>query len=188
MRENFKPGTMIYPLPAVMVSCGTKEEDFNIITIAWIGTLCSNPPMCYISVRPERHSYPIIKAAGEFVINLTTSKMVKQTDWCGVKSGKDFNKFKELGLTPIKSKLLQTPSIKESPLSIECKIKDIIELGSHHAFIAEVVNVSADKQYLDTKTGKFELEKAGLAVYSHGAYYETGKYLGHFGFSVKKKK
>src|SRR5512133_3506131 len=128
-RTNFKPGTMVYPLPAVLVSCGETPEEYNIITIAWTGTICSNPPMCYISVRPERHSYPIIKRTGEFVINLTTNEMTKKVDWCGVRSGTDFNKFKETGFPPRPSKLISAPIVMESPVNIECKVLDIKELG-----------------------------------------------------------
>ena len=141
MKTDFKPGTMIYPLPAVLVSCGDTESEFNLVTIAWTGTICTNPPMCYISVRPERHSYGIIKRTGEFVINLTTIEMTKKVDWCGVRSGRDYNKFKEMNLTPGPSKLIKAPIVMESPVNIECRVTEIRELGSHHMFLAEVINI-----------------------------------------------
>lgn len=143
MKTDWKPGTMIYPLPAVLVSCGNTPEEYNIITVAWVGTICTNPPLCYISLRPERHSYEIIKKNMEFVINLTTEDMAFATDWCGVRSGKKYDKFKECKLTPAKAKTVGCPIIEESPLSIECRVKEIVSLGSHHMFIAEVVNVKA---------------------------------------------
>lgn len=187
-KQHWKPGTMVYPIPAVMVSCGSKPEDYNIITIAWTGTVCSDPAMCYISVRKNRHSYDIIKGSGEFVINLTTKDLAFATDWCGVKSGKDFNKFEEMKLTPAPSREISAPIIEESPLSIECKVKNIVELGSHDMFIAEVVNVQADERYINEKTGKFLLSKARPIAYSHGYYFELGKLIGQFGHSVMKKK
>ncbi len=186
-KQHWKPGTMVYPLPAVMVSCGSTPEDYNIITIAWTGTICSDPAMCYISVRKNRHSYNIIKESGEFVINLTTKDLAYATDWCGVKSGKDFDKFKEMKLTPGKSKEISAPIIEESPLSIECKVTKIIELGSHDMFMAEVVNVQADERYINEK-GEFSLAQAGPLVYSHGHYFELGELIGRFGYSVMKKK
>jgi len=192
MQENkkikWKPGTMIYPLPAVMVSCGTKLEDYNIITIAWTGTICSNPPMCYISIRPERHSYNIIKETGEFVINVTTNKLSYATDWCGVKSGKNFDKFKEMKLTPEKAQIVKVPLIKESPLNIECKLKEIKKLGSHDMFIADVVAVNADKELYDDKTDLFKLIDSDPISYCHGNYYNLGEKIGKFGYSVEKKK
>ncbi len=188
MKQDWKPGTMIYPLPAVMITCGAEESEYNILTVSWIGTICTNPAMCYISVRPERHSYPIIRKNMEFVINLTTREMAFATDWCGVKSGKDFNKFKEMKLTPGKATIVKAPIIEESPLCIECKVKEIIPLGSHDMFISDVVNVLADDKYINSKTGAFDMEKAGLLAYSHGKYYELGKMIGQFGWSVKKKK
>jgi len=187
-KQNWKPGTMVYPLPAVMVSCGASKEDYNIITIAWTGTICTDPAMCYISIRKNRHSYDIIKKHGEFVINLTTKDLAFATDWCGVKSGKDFDKFKEMNLTPGKSKEISAPIIEESPLSIECKLKQIVELGSHDMFIAEVVNVQADEKYIDPESGQFRLDKAQPIAYAHGHYYELGKLIGRFGHSVMKKK
>ena len=184
---SWKPGTMIYPLPAAMISCGGTEEEYNILTISWMGTVCSNPPMCYISVRPERHSYEIIKRMGEFVINLTNEELAYAADWCGVKSGKDFNKFKEMKLTSVKGEQVNAPIIKESPLCIECKVKQIIPLGSHDMFIADVVNVQADARYIDDKTDKFDLQKAKLIAYSHGQYYKLGEEIGHIGWTVKKR-
>jgi flavin reductase (DIM6/NTAB) family NADH-FMN oxidoreductase RutF len=183
----WKPGTMIYPLPAVMVSCGSEPDEYNILTISWTGTICTDPPMCYISVRPSRYSYNIIKKNGEFVINLTTGKLAYATDWCGVKSGADHDKFKEMGLTPGTATKIKAPIILESPVNIECIVKEIKELGTHHMFISEVVAVHAEKEFFDEKTGLFRLNDAGLLCYSHGRYYETGKYIGKFGFSVEKK-
>ena len=185
---NWKPGTMLYPLPAIMVSCGANEEEFNIITIAWTGTICSNPPMCYISIQPRRHSYEIIKKNMEFVINLTNRELAYATDWCGVKSGKDVNKFKEMKLTPSKAQLVKAPLIEESPVNIECVVKEIKSLGSHDMFIAEVVAVNVDPKYLHPITQAFDMEKAGLICYSHGKYFNIGEFLGGFGFSVMKEK
>lgn len=184
---DWKPGTMIYPVPAVMVSMGETPEEHNIITVSWTGTICTNPPMCYISVRPERHSYDIIKRTGEFVINLTTKDLAYATDWCGVKSGRDHNKFDAMKLTPGKASMVKAPIIEESPLNIECRVTQIIPLGSHDMFIAEVVNVKADEQYIHPDTGTFELSRANLLAYSHGQYYELGNKLGKFGHSVEKK-
>ena len=162
MKQDWKPGTMIYPLPAILVSCGSCESEYNLITVAWTGTLCTNPPMCYISVRPERHSYSIIKKNMEFVINLTTEEMAFATDWCGVRSGKDYNKFEEMHLTPGKASVVNAPLIEESPLCIECRVKEIISLGSHDMFIADVVNVKADEQYLDKENGKWDANTGSL--------------------------
>lgn len=187
MKHNWKPGTMIYPLPAVLVSCGSVPEEYNIFTVAWTGTICTNPPMCYISVRPERYSYAIIKKNMEFVINLTTKDMAFATDWCGVRSGRDYNKFEKMKLTPGKSAVIQSPIIEESPISIECRVKEIVPLGSHDMFIAEVVNVQADDRFLNPETGKLELDKANLLVYAHGEYFDVGQFIGHFGWSVRKK-
>ena len=184
---NWKPGTMVYPLPAVLVSCGKTEDEYNLLTIAWTGTLCSNPPMCYISVRPERHSYALIKRDMEFVINLTTEEMARATDWCGVRSGRDYKKFQETGLTPIPSAVVGAPSVGESPLSIECRVKEIVPLGSHDMFVADVVNIQANEKYLDPATGKFELSESHPLVYLHGAYYALGQKIGKFGWSVEKK-
>lgn len=187
-KQNWRPGTMIYPIPAVMVSCGSTEQEHNIITIAWTGTICSDPAMCYISVRKNRHSYDIIKKNMEFAINLTTKELAKATDWCGVRSGSKYNKFKEMKLTPAPSLKISAPIIEESPLSIECKVKNIVELGSHDMFIAEVVNVQADERYLNAETGEFSLAKANPLAYSHGHYFQLGELIGKFGFSVEKKK
>jgi flavin reductase (DIM6/NTAB) family NADH-FMN oxidoreductase RutF len=184
----WKPGTMIYPLPAVMVTCGSIPDDYNILTISWTGTICTDPAMCYISVRPGRHSYNIIKKNGEFVINLTTKALAYATDWCGVKSGKDFNKFNEMKLTPVPGSRVKAPLIKESPVNIECIVKEIKELGSHHMFISEVVAVHAEEEYIEKDTGLFMLNNAVPICYSHGKYYETGQLIGKFGFSVEKKK
>ena len=178
---------MIYPVPAVLVSCGASAEEYNMLTVAWTGTICSEPAMCYISVRPERHSYEIIKRTGEFVINLTTSALARATDWCGVRSGRDYDKFKEMGLTPIASAKVAAPTVAESTVAIECRVKEIIPLGSHDMFLAEVVNVSVDETLIDKESGKLDLERARLLAYSHGEYYELGKALGHFGWSVRKK-
>ncbi len=187
MKQDWKPGTMIYPLPAILVSCGSTAEEYNLITVAWTGTLCTNPPMCYISVRPERHSYAIIKKNMEFVLNLTTEDMAFATDWCGVRSGRDYDKFEEMKLTPGKATIVSAPIVEESPLNIECRVKEIISLGSHDMFITEVVNVRADERYLNPQTGKFELSESHPLVYLHGAYYGLGKKIGKFGWSVEKK-
>lgn len=178
---------MIYPLPALLISCGSRPEDYNLFTVAWVGTICTNPAMCYISVRPERHSYQLIKESMEFVINLTTEDMAHATDWCGVRSGHDYNKFIETGLTPAPAHVVRAPIIEESPLSIECRVKEIIHLGSHDMFISEVVNVQADSSLLDDN-GKWHLDQSNPLVYLHGSYYRLGEFIGKFGFSVKKEK
>lgn len=183
-----KPGTMIYPLPAVMVSCGSTPEEYNIVTVAWTGTICTNPPMCYISLRPERFSYDIIKQSNEFVINLTPSKLAFATDWCGIKTGREVNKFKNMNLTPQKGQVVNAPLIAESPLNIECQVTEIKMLGSHHMFIAEVVAINADESLMDPQSGAFRLNDSKLVCYSHGKYFEMGKFIGKFGFSVEKKK
>lgn len=188
MKEDWKPGTMIYPLPAVLVSCGSTPEEYNLITVAWTGTVCTNPPMCYISLRPERHSYDIIRRHMEYVINLTTSRMARATDWCGVRSGRDYNKFHETGLTPAPASVVSAPLVEESPLCIECRVREILPLGSHHMFISEVMNVRADTAFLNPQTGKLELAEADLLSYIHGGYYTTGSKLGKFGWSVEKPK
>jgi Conserved protein/domain typically associated with flavoprotein oxygenases, DIM6/NTAB family len=188
MKQDWKPGTLIYPLPAVMITCGSCEEEYNILTISWVGTLCTNPPMCYISVRPERHSYPIIKKNMEFVINLTTKDLAFATDWCGVNSGKTHHKFEEMKLTPGKASVVSAPIIEESPLCIECRVKEVVALGSHDMFIADVVNVRADDRFIDPKTDAFDMRKADLLAYSHGNYYGLGELVGKFGWSVKKKR
>jgi flavin reductase (DIM6/NTAB) family NADH-FMN oxidoreductase RutF len=184
----WKPGTMIYPVPAVMVTCGSEPSEFNIITIAWTGTICTDPAMCYISVRPMRHSYEIIRRNGEFVINLTTRELAFATDWCGVKSGRDHDKFKEMGLTPVPASKVRAPLLKESPVNIECVVREIKELGTHHMFISEVLAINADRKFIDEESGRFNLADARPISYLHGKYYETGKLIGKFGFSVEKKK
>lgn len=186
-KQFWKPGNMLYPVPPVMVSCTRENEKPNIITVAWAGTINTMKPMLSISVRPERYSYDIIKETGEFVVNLTTKELVYATDYCGVRSGRDVDKFKEMHLTPSKSQVVKAPGIAESPVNIECKVTEIKELGTHHMIIAEVVGVTIDDKYLDDK-GKFHLNNAGLITYSHGEYYELGKKLGKFGYSVQKKK
>jgi len=186
-KRAIKPGNMLNPSPVVMVSCGSDIEEYNIITVAWTGTICSDPPMCYISVRPERHSYNILKNNKEFVLNLVTEQLANVTDWCGVKSGKKFNKFYETNLTPIKAQKVKAPLIAESPVNIECIVKDIIPLGSHDMFIAEVVAVNVDASLIDKKTNAIRLFQANLITYSHGQYFGLGKILGKFGFSVQKK-
>lgn len=186
-KEFWKPGNMLYPLPVVMVSCMDKDKKPNIITVAWAGTVCTNPPMVSISIRKERYSYDLIKESGEFVINLVTEDLVKAADYCGVRSGRKFDKFKDTGLTAGKGKIVSAPLINESPVNIECKLKQIIPLGSHDMFLSEVVSVAIDKQYMD-ETGRFNLNDSRLAIYSHGEYYGLGKLLGKFGYSVRKKK
>lgn len=170
-----------------MVSCGDQPENYNILTIAWTGTVCSDPPMCYISVRPERHSYELIKRTGEFVINLTTEALAQATDWCGVRSGRDFDKFKQMHLTPEKGQIVKAPSLPRA-LNIECQVVDIRQLGSHDMFLANVVAINAEESLIDKGTGAFQLNHAQPLAYSHGKYYGLGEKLGGFGFSVKKKK
>lgn len=182
----WKPGTFLYPLPAVMVSCGTMEKS-NIITVAWTGIINTDPAMVYISVRPTRHSYNMIKEQGEFVINLTNQKLARATDWCGVKTGAKVDKFKEMNLHKQKANFVKCPMIEESPVSVECKVKEIRELGSHHMFVAEVLAINADEKYINEK-GAFDISKCDLIAYSNGHYYSLGKKIGRFGFSVQKKK
>jgi flavin reductase (DIM6/NTAB) family NADH-FMN oxidoreductase RutF len=185
-KQLWKPGNMLYPVPAVMVSCGDREGRKNIITIAWAGTICSEPAMVSISVRPERYSYSMIKESGEFVINLTTNELAYAADWCGVKSGRNVDKFAEMKLTSAPAKTLSyAPIIEESPVNLECKVKDVLELGSHHMFAAEITGVQVSEKYMN-ESGKFELNKTGLVAYSHGEYFKLGENLGKFGFSVKK--
>mgnify|MGYP000281986477 FL=1 len=186
-REYWKAGNMLYPVPAVMISCQRPGERPNIITVAWTGTICSDPAMVSISVRKERYSYDIIRETGEFVINLTTNDLTFATDYCGVKSGKDVDKFKEMNLTPSKSKTISAPGISESPVSLECKVKQVLELGSHDMFLAEVTAVSVDPKYMDEK-GKFHLNDIGLTAYSHGEYFKLGEKIGSFGYSVKRNR
>lgn len=184
-REVWKPGNMLYPLPAVMVSVADKAGKTNILTVAWTGTVCSDPAMLYISVRPERYSHHMIKESGEFVVNLTTKALAKATDYCGVRSGKDVDKWKEAKLTPGKAQKVSAPIIEESPVNIECRVVEVKELGSHHMFLAKVVAVNVDPAYLDSK-GKFRLNQTELLAYSHGEYLELGKSIGTFGYSVKR--
>lgn len=184
-KVEWKSGNFIYPIPAVMVTSGNMEKS-NIMTVAWTGILNTNPAMCYISVRPERYSYNLIKESGEFVINLTNEDLVYATDWCGVRSGKDYDKFREMKLTKEKANHVSCPIIKESPVSIECKVKEIKELGSHHLFVADVLSIDADEKYID-KNGAFDISKCDLIAYANGGYYSLDKKLGKFGFSVEKK-
>lgn len=185
-KQHWKPGNMLYPVPAVMVSCKREGEKPNIITLAWVGTICSDPAMVSISVRKERYSYDIIKETGEFVINLVTKDLTKATDYCGVRSGRDADKYKEMGLTILPSQHIKAPGISESPVNIECKVKEIIPLGSHDMFLAEVAGVTVDDAYMN-ENGKFELNQIGLTAYSHGEYFELGEKLGKFGYSVEKR-
>jgi flavin reductase (DIM6/NTAB) family NADH-FMN oxidoreductase RutF len=186
-REHWKAGNMLYPVPAVMVSCQRPGEKPNIVTVAWAGTVCTAPAMVSISLRPSRYSYDIIKETGEFVINLTTEQLAYATDFCGVRSGRDVDKFEKLHLTAGEAVHVAAPVIEESPVNIECRTTQVLELGSHHMFVAEVLGVDVDERYMDAK-GKFDLNKAGLMVYSHGEYFKLGKKLGTFGYSVRKKK
>lgn len=181
-----KPGNFLYPVPAVMVSCMDQEKKPNIITIAWTGTVCSDPPMVSISVRKSRYSYNLIKESGEFVLNLTTRKLAKAVDFCGVRSGRELDKFESCGLHPQKSSVIECPLIAESPVNIECRLKQVIELGSHDLFLAEVVAVDVDSAYIDEK-GSFHMDEVDLIAYSHGSYQALGQVLGTFGYSVRKK-
>ena len=185
-KTMWKPGTFVYPIPAVMVSCGDFKKS-NIITVAWTGILNTNPAMVYISVRPERYSYNLIKESGEFVINLTTENLAYATDWCGVKSGANVDKFKEMKLTKQKANFVKCPMIEESPVSVECKVKEIRELGSHNMFVAEVLAINADDKYIDEK-GAFDISKCNLIAYANGGYYSLNRKIGKFGYSVQKKK
>lgn len=185
MKQVWKPGTLLYPLPAVLVSCGDSERS-NLMTAAWTGTVCTNPAMLYVSIRPERYSYGIIRERGEFTVNLTTAAMARATDYCGVKSGRDTDKWAGSGLHPVPGVGVACPAVEESPVSIECRLRQIIPLGSHDMFLAEVVDVLADGRYMDAD-GRFDLARAGLMNYSHGHYYCQGRPLGHFGFSVRRK-
>ena len=204
-KQNWKAGNMLYPVPAVMVSCKAKSNKIsgdnknngntgkkpkenrpNIITLAWAGTVCSDPVMLSVSIRPERYSHDIIEKSGEFVVNLVTEDLTRACDWCGVRSGKDYDKFKEMKLTEYVSDFMETPAIAESPVNIYCKVKEILRLGSHDMFLAEVVGVTVDEAYMD-ENGKFDLAACKLMAYSHGEYFALGKKLGKFGYSVKKK-
>ncbi len=185
-KQSWKPGNMLYPLPVVMVSVADQAGRQNILTVAWAGTICTNPPMVSISVRPERYSYHMIKESGEFVINLTTEELAFATDYCGVVSGRDHDKFAEMKLTALPGEQVSAPLIAESPVNLECRVTKIEELGSHHMFLAEVVAVHADERYMDAK-GKFELADAKPIVYSHGTYFSLKEPVGSFGYSVRKK-
>lgn len=184
---NFKPGNMLYPLPAVLISCGDIENASNLFTVAWAATVCTNPPMVSISVRPERYSYDMIKKSGEFVINLTTKDLAFATDYCGVRSGRDFDKWNDCHLTKERADNVLCPMVKESPVNIECKVSQIQELGSHHMFIADVVAVHVEDSLMDTNN-TFHLNDSNLIAYSHGTYLTLGETIGHFGYSIQKKK
>ncbi len=186
LKEVWKPGNMLYPVPAVMVSCGRPKETPNIITVAWAGTVCSDPVMVSISVRKERYSYDILKDTGEFVINLVTKDLAYAADYCGVRSGRDVDKFRDMKLTPLRSTCIQAPGIEESPVNLECRVSQVVELGSHDMFLSKVVAVTVDKDHMDEK-GKFHLNETGLVAYSHGEYFLLGEKLGKFGHSVQKK-
>ena len=186
-KQSWKPGNMLYPLPVVMVSCNRKGEKPNIVTVAWTGTICSDPAMVSISVRPERYSHDIIEETGEFVINLVTKDLTYATDYCGVRSGRDVDKFKEMKLTAVPASVVKAPMIGESPVNIECKVRQIMPLGSHDMFLADVVAVHADEKYMD-ENHKFHLEQAEPIMYSHGSYFGCGELLGTFGYSVRKKR
>ena len=186
-KRLLRAGNMLNPSPVVMVSCGSTLDEYNIITIAWTGTVCSDPPMCFISVRPERHSYQLIRESGEFVINLVSRELAPIADWCGVRSGKKYNKFLETGLTPVHGSHVSAPLIDEAPVNIECKVTQVIPLGTHDMFLAEVVAVHANEKLFNHKTDALELQRANLVSYSHGHYYDLGKIIGKFGFSVERK-
>lgn len=186
-KEIWRAGNMLYPLPAVMVSCARPGERPNIITVAWTGTVCSAPAMVSISVKPERYSYEIIRETGEFVINLTTERLARATDFCGVRSGRDVDKFEAMHLTAGAAVHVGAPVIEESPVNIECRVTQRLELGSHHMFLAEVLGVDVDGAYLDER-GRFDMNRAGMMVYSHGEYFGLGKKLGTFGYSVRRRK
>ena len=185
-RVTFKPGNMLYPLPVVLVTVRDAEGRDNIFTVAWTGTVCTNPPMLYISVRPGRHSYKALKETGCFAVNLTSRNLARETDYCGVRSGRDEDKIKKTGLAVREAQKIDCLILEDSPVAIECRTRQVLDLGSHHMFLADVVNVSVDERYIDEK-GSFHLEKADPIVYSHGAYHELGQALGTFGFSVRKK-
>lgn len=182
----WKAGTFMYPIPAILVSSGTMEKS-NLITVAWTGIINTKPPMVYISIKPERYSYQMIKDSGEFVINLTNKDLVYAADWCGVKSGRDVDKFKEMNLTKEKANFVNCPMIKESPVSIECKVVEIKEFSSHHMFIAEVLGINADEKYINEK-GAFDISKCNLVAYLNGYYCSIGRKIGKFGFSVQKNR
>ena len=187
-KQNWKAGNMLYPVPVVMVSCKKKgaNEKPNIVTLAWAGTICSDPVMLSVSVRPERYSHELIEESGEFVVNLVTEDLVRACDWCGVRSGRDYDKFAENNLAPYTSEYMETPAIAESPVNLYCKVKKTERLGSHDMYIAEVMGVTVDDRYMDEK-GRFDLEAARLVAYSHGVYHALGEKLGTFGYSVRKE-
>ena len=187
-KRTLRGGNMLNPTPVVMVSCGSTLDEYNIITIAWAGTVCSDPPMCSISVRPERYSYDIIKKEGSFVINLVNKQLAPYADWCGVRSGRKYNKFVETGLTPVRATQVNAPMIEESPVNLECKVTQVLPLGSHDMFLAEVVAVHVNEKLFSPKTDAIDLRRADLVTYSHGHYYTLGEIIGKFGFSVEKKK
>lgn len=187
-KVSWKPGTMVYPAPAALVTVGDNHTEWNMLTVAWTGTICTDPAMLYISVRPSRHSYPLLLKNMEFTLNLTTEDMARATDWAGVKSGNEYDKWKETGLTPLPGEKVASPTIEESPLSIECRVKEVMHLGTHDMFIAEVLNIRADDRWIDKSTGALSLKEAGLIAYVHGKYFSLGEMIGHFGYSVRKKK
>ena len=187
-KQTWQGGNMLYPLPAVMVSCANAAGEKDIVTVAWAGTVCTNPPMLSISLRPERHSYHIVRESGEFVVNLVTARLQRACDWCGVRSGRDYDKWAECRLTPAPATTLElAPAIEESPVSIECRVRDVLELGSHHLFLADVTAVQVEDALLDDR-GRLDLARAGLTAYSHGEYFELGRRIGSFGYSVRKRK
>lgn len=185
-KQSWKPGALLAPVPAAMVTCGTVENP-KVLTIAWTGIINTIPAMTYISVRPQRNSYETIKSTGEFVINLTTKALCRAADYCGVKSGADTDKFRDMNLTAEPASQISAPLLGESPLSLECRVVEVKELGSHHMFLAEIVAVDVDEALLD-RNGKLDLGKANMIAYAHGDYYALGERLGDFGFSVRKKK
>ncbi|MDD5948962.1 MAG: flavin reductase family protein [Lachnospiraceae bacterium] len=185
-KQHWKAGNMLYPIPAVLVSCQRPGEKPNAITVAWTGTVCTNPPMVYISLRPERYSYDIIRETGEFVINLTTEKMAKAVDYCGVRSGREVDKFREMQFTPEPSQIVKAPGILQCPVNIECRVVSVQELGSHHMFLAKVLQVNVEEALLE-ENGRLDLQRAGLLHYSHGEYFSQGSKLGSFGYSVRKR-
>ena len=186
-KQTRQGGNMLYPLPAVMVSCANAAGEKDVVTVAWAGTVCTNPPMLSISLRPERHSYHIVRESGEFVVNLVTSRLQRACDWCGVRSGRDYDKWAECGLTPAPATTLGlAPAIAESPVSIECRVRDVLELGSHHMFLADVTAVQVEDSLLDER-GRLDLARAGLTAYSHGEYFELGRRIGTFGYSVRRR-
>jgi flavin reductase (DIM6/NTAB) family NADH-FMN oxidoreductase RutF len=184
----WKPGTMIYPVPAVLVSCGKYGGVQNVLTIAWTGIVCTEPAMCSISIRPGRFSFELIRKSGEFAVNLTTAAMARIVDWCGVKSGREFDKFAEMKLSAMPAKFIAAPLIAESPVNLECRVREVRELGSHHLFIAEILAVHADPGYFNARTGFFDLAASEPLCYCHGHYYGMGRHIGKFGFSVQKKR